>query len=866
MARQIAEALKVAHAKGIVHQDLKPSNIMVDQSGRAYVMDFGLAKAVHGVDAGKPGEGGGTPQYMSPEQASGEKIGPASDIYSFGAVLYELATGKPVFEAETRAEYRTKHVLEKPPPPARINPHLPKPVEQIILRCLEKSPAARYQSMADVLADLDRVGGESGKPSLFEWPRKKWAYGLTVVLLAAMATLVYFWVIKPPPPPVTNGSRPSLAVLWLTNNTGDKTLDYRRQDLSELLIADLLQSQYLRVVTGDRTYAILKSLRLLEAPAYSSEDLKKVASLAKVDYILGGNFTKAKDMYRINAYLHKSQSLELVKAYQEEGNEAGFFAMVESLTRKIKESLRLSTEAIAGDIHKDLRKITTGSTEAFKYYVEGKRFFNEQKFEESVAALERAVALDPEFAMAHLLMAEDYSYLRNGERYEASLSKSRSLLNRVSDREYYIIQAFCASTLQEEIDIYKKMLSIYPDDPDGLGELGARYRNMEAWDLAAEQFEKLLTVDDRDELAYENLAVIYSAKGEYQKAIDLLRSKLDVFAGYFGFHNRLATVYLCLHQYDLALGEAQTARTADPTDFEPVELEGMIHLIRGDPASAEGCFRQLAKSDDPQFQMIGRAWLGQLCLAQGRYGQLRAEVKTGLEHARTAKFSSELRASELYAMNILSAYERLKANDFLEAYEASNQAMEAAQETQRPDYINLSLQLRGIILAKMKRFDEAGVAAEKLRGAIEKSGMLNDRRYFHLLQGEIAWARGDLGGAIRSFETAVSLLPRENYKLDVHILFLDALASAFFAKGDWDKAQGACEKIIALTTGRVRWGDLYAESYYRLGKIHLAQGEKDKAVVSFRRFLEIWSQADPGLPEVVEAKKQLAASGVHTPF
>jgi serine/threonine protein kinase/Flp pilus assembly protein TadD len=868
MARQIGEALKVAHAKGIVHQDLKPSNIMVDQSGRVYIMDFGLAKAVYGAGLAKTGEGAGTPQYMSPEQAAGEKIGQASDIYSYGAVLYEMVTGKPMFEAETRAEYRKKHVSEKPVPPAKVNPHLPKPMEHIILKCLEKSQAERYQSIGEVLADLNRVEGEYRKVSFVEWLRRRWSYGLTAVLLTAMAALIYFVWLKPPPSPVPTGTRLSLAVMYLTNNTGDKSLDYMRRTLTELLIADLLQSQYVRVLTGDKIYEVLKALNLLDAPAYSSEELKNVAARAKVDYILQGNFTKANDRYRVNTSLHKADTLEPLASEQEEGvGEESMFSMVEGLTRRIKADFKLPAEALAKDIHKDLKKITTGSTKAFIYYVEGKRLYEEQKFEESLKTLNKAVSLDPEFAMAYRLIAENYSYLRNGEQYEKNLSKARSLLNRVPEREYYMIQAFAASSLQESIDLYGKLLSIYPDDADALGEMGAQYRNMEKWGLAAQQFEKVLTINDADELAYENLAVTYSAQGDYQKAIGLLESKLQVFSSWFGFHNRLATAYLCAHRYDRALEEARKAGTINPSDFEPVELEGLIHLVKGDQASAERSFRELVRSDNPQFQLTGRGWLCHLYLMQGRYDSLREEIKTGLEHARTAEMSPELRASEVHLMKILSAHVGLQMNDLPQAYEASSQALEAAlEEGGRIDYVELSRQFRGLILAKMKRFEEARAAAEKLKQDVEKSEVQNELRHYHRLMGEIAREQGDLAKAIGSFETAVSLLPHQKDKFDLHILYLDSLASAYYQKGDLDKARNAYERILSLTTGRVRWGDLYSKSFYWLGKIHQAQNQKEKALGFYRRFLEIWSQADPGLPEIADARKQLAALGVQPSF
>jgi tetratricopeptide (TPR) repeat protein/predicted Ser/Thr protein kinase len=853
MAKQMCEALRVAHQKGIIHQDLKPSNIMVDNSGRVYILDFGLAKAAYGLESEKTGEIAGTPQFMSPEQAKGEKIDPRSDIYSLGAILYEMVTGKQVFEAASAEEYRQKNIAEIPVPPSKFNPRLPRHLDHIILKCLEKDKAKRYQSTQEMLVDLDRY--ILPKASLLTGLARRFGYfALAAMVLLAIAAALYLGK-KSAAPPALKNKRLSLAIVYLTNNTGDKNLDYMRRNLSELLIADLLQSQYVRVMTGDQIYAILKGLNFLDAPTYSSEELKQLALQGSVDFILSGNFTEINETYRINTFLYKAKTMELLGSEQAEGQgKASIFSLIDVLTRKIKSDIKLPPERIAKDIDKDVSNITTSSPEALKHYIEGKKLYEEDKFEESVKALEKAVSLDPEFALAYVKMSEDYYYLLNSEQGDKFLIKALSLINRVSEREYYLIQGYAAFSYQSAVENYQKLLQLYPDDIEALGYLGAIYRNMEEWDLASEQFKKIVEIDATDSLSYENIALIYMAKGLYGKAIEILKSKQNITSDRLSFHIRMGTAYLCDRQYDLALQEASLARSVNSSDFQVAELEGQIYQIKGDMASAEKYYRQIMNSSDTNFQYNAQLWLGHLYLMQGKYNQTRKEIQQGLEHAQAKNFRPAVPN-----LKLLSAYVNLQMNQLPEAYDASNQALEAAQELNRIDYKNSSLHFRGLILAKMKKLEEARETAEKLKQQIEKTGVSKDLRLYHHLMGEIAREGGDITKAAESFETAISLLGGEYFKTDIHILFYDSLASAYYQKGDLERAQKAYEKVLSLTTGRLRWGDKYSKAFYWLARINQGQNRKNQAVEHYQKFLDLWNQTDPAMPEIADARKQLVA-------
>ncbi len=852
LTHQLCEALGSAHQKGIVHQDLKPSNIMVDSSGQAYVMDFGLARSFYRPEEGIAKGVTGTPQYMSPEQAQGEKVDQRADLYSLGIIMYEMLTGKRPFKAESREEYMRKHIEETPLPPSGLNPRILPPLEKTILRCLEKEKGKRYQSAEEILVDL-RDFFEIGPTSFVNWIKRYWLLPAGAALLMIAALLFYVWK-APAPRALAKGKRISLAVTYLTNNSGDKDLDYLSRTIAELLIADLLQSKYIniRVITGTQLYTILNKLGLLETFTYSSEDLQRVATLVSTDYILEGHFTKAGETIRINTILHEARTMEPVGREAVEGKGVdSIFPMVDRLSRLIKRDFKLSQKEIYADIDKDVMSITTSSPEALKHYIEGKRMFYLGKFQDSKELMMKAVSLDPEFAMAFLAIYVNFEYLGQPELSREYLEKARSLSHRVSEREYYLIQG-TAALPEKAIENYKNILELYPDDLTANGLIGALYRNMEEWDLALERFKKIVDVDDNQASAHENLAYIHMAKGNYAKAKEILEAKRGIFDNQADFHIRRGMSFLCEGNFDLALEDAAEVQKVDPANFQGLELEGHTHLIRGDVDLAAEAFRRLIDSRDVYAQFLGRFWRSFLYLTQGENKMLQEEIQLAMEHSRKNNFKIGH-----FNFRIISAYLYLRMNQNAEALEMAHQAVEAAHEIGYNIYKNLAIHMRGLAYVKMKRMTDAKATAEKLKQQIEKTGYHKRLRHYYHLKGEIARAEEKISAAIEYFETASSLLPHEYSKFDMHVLYLDSLASAYYENGDLEGALKTYEKISSMKTGRLRWGDKYVRSFYWLGKIYQQKKEKQKAIDAYSKFLEIWRNADPELPEIGDANQTL---------
>lgn len=630
-----------------------------------------------------------------------------------------------------------------------------------------------------------------------------------------------------------------------------------------MLIDDLAQSRYIYVLPEDKLFNILTELKLLEAEDYSTKDLKEVAVRGNVENVLTGSFVKAGDNFRINASIKKVSTEEHMRLEGVEGKgEENIFAMVDELTRRIKANFKLSEEEIAGDIDMAVGKITTSSPEALKYYIEGKRLYNEAKFAESIEVLKKAVSIDPNFATAYKMLAVTHAYEGYPDKVIEYMQKAMALLDHVSERERHLIQAdyfnMIENSIPKAIEIYKKLLSIYPEDEDANVLLGAMYRNLEEWDLALEQFEKVVAIHKRSEVAYDNLAYIFMAKGKYDKAMEILQNNRDVYSNQALFHRYTAEVFLCQGRYDLALLEAERALSLEPENHSNIRLLGIIYHLKGDFLAAENTYRKNLLKSDPASQIDARLWLGHLYLLQGKFAKSKYEIIEGIKLSQKAG----LKEDETYLL-LFFAYMNLKLKNFNEVLEATNQALEIAVETRLTDAQKLALHFRGLTYLKRKELDEVKNIVEELKQLIEEAGQLKRMRNYYHLKGRIDQEKKLISQSIANFRNAISLLPHQMFFYDEHAFYIESLASAYYQSGDLEKSQQEYEKIISLITGRIAYGDIYAKSFYMLGKIYEKKGWEGKAAEHYEKFLDLWKDADPGLPEVEDAKERLAELRIH---
>jgi len=871
IARQVCEGLEEAHKLGIVHRDLKPQNIMVDEDGNARIMDFGIARSLSGKGITGTGIMIGTPEYMSPEQVEGKETDPRSDIYSLGIILYEMVTGHVPFEGETPFTIGVKQKSEIPRPPKDLNDQVPGDLNDVILKCLAKDKGARCQSAGELLAELGRI--HEGMPTTARLAPKKKAltsktitvtFGMKKLIVPAaalvglLAVAVVLWLVIPkkkaaPTPPA---GKPSVAVMYFKNNTGDSKLDHWRPMLANLIVTDLTQSKYLRVLSEEKLFQILDRLGQENSPTYSAEVLRQVASEGGVNHILQGAYAKAGDELRINVTLQDAASGELLGSESVAGKgESSVFPMVDELTRKIKANFKLSSEEIASDIDKDVGIVTTKSPEAYKYYVQGIRHDVKGEYRQEIASMEKAVALDPEFASAYLAMSWSYGNLVLFAEEKKYLEKAMSLSGRLAERETYNIQgqffAKSEKTIGQAVEALEKLLALYPDDITGGNMLAIVYGSMGKREEAVERYKACIQAGTEDVVVYQNLAGTYENLGAFDKSIEVQESFLKNIGDSAVMRRNLADTYILLGKHDRALAELDKAVALGPSDWENFRSRGDIYLYMDHFREAQAEYEKLGRENAAG---TGRGWrlvrLAALFRIQGRFGEATTTVREFLEYAEKSGQDRWVRNRQLESARLerLSGRPEAALRELDKAW--SNAVKAEDLRVQRDAMLE-----RSLAYLEMEDLNKARDAAARLKTSVDASPNGRLAWYAYFLTGMIELETKNDARAIESLKRGRLLLNEDSIS---HLLFADALGAAFYRSSDLESARREFDKIVKTGIGRLDYGEKYVLGYYWLGKISERQGKNAEAAGHYRKFLDLWKNADPGRPEVEDARKRIA--------
>jgi len=872
IAKQVCEGLSEAHKLGVVHRDLKPQNIMIDQNGNARIMDFGIARSIEGKSITGAGVMIGTPDYMSPEQVDGKETDLRSDIYSLGIILYEMVTGQTPFEGDTPFTIGVKHKSETPKNPKKLNPQIPDDLGTVILRCLEKEKEQRYASSQELCADLSAI--EQGIPTAEKiLPKKrpltsreitvqlspKKVFIPALIAIGIIIAAVIIWQLLPQKEIATSppSGKPSLAIMHFKNNTGDDTLDHWQSMLSNLLIADLTQSKHIRVLSEDKLLNILTQLNQENASTYSSDVLKQVAVQGQVNHILTGAYAKAGDQFRINVILQDANSLEHIDSESISGTgEQSIFSMVDELTRRIKANFQLTPEQIATDIDKDIGTVTTSSPEAYKYYVEGIRYDIKGDYKKVIEYMEKAVEIDPEFASAYLAMAWSYGNLNFDAEEKVALQRALDLSDRLTDRERYTIEGLfylhqSEKTWDKSLEALKKLTELYPDDITGNNALAILYGYFGKKDKAIECYEVCIENKTEDVVIFTNLAGIYRTQGLFDKAIEVLENYIQNIKDNDFIRRNLALTYRYQGKYDLALAEADRALAFTPDSWQNIKSKGDINFYIGDFQNAEQEYGKLMERNEPIDHAWGISAFQSLYLIQGKFKDFKGKILEGLELAeKLHQITWDM------AWRSRLSYAELRLGNLSRATEELNRLVEDSIEQEDFGLQRAALRDMGLVYLETGSIDKAENTAERLKELAEQAPNEEVMSGYHYLKGMIELKKENYPDAIESLKKGISLLTAIR---NLNLLYAESLGLAYYRAGDMQNAHKTYESVSTTTTGKFDYGDVYAKSFFMLGKIYEEMDFKGKAIENYEKFLDIWKDADPGIPEVEDAKARLTS-------
>src|SRR5438094_6654801 len=506
---QVCQALEAAHAEGVVHRDLKPQNIMLDSSGRATVMDFGIARSMELTGMTQTGALLGTPDYMSPEQAKGQEADARSDVFTLGIIFYELLTGKTPYRADTVLGTLLKRTQERARPPHELDPDLPRYLSDVVVRCLEIDPQLRYQSASEIISDLEtQRGTRPGLSVALHKPGVRRAMfslaGIGVAVALALLLVVGLVVRsklsdRSTTKPGQAAPAVSLAILPFRNASGDPSLDWLGPELAELLSTDVGQSPSLRTVSSDRLHQILHDLQLTPNAALDPTTIRRVAEFSSAQTVVWGRYARFGDQIRIDATVEDLKRDHTAAMKAEAPNANAIPGAVDTLAQAIRENLALSASVVK-ELQAQAFKPSSNSLPALRDYNDGIQLLRQGNNLEAQRRFEASTKEDPGFALAYAKLAQTYANLGGDSEAERYSRKAVDLSQKLPAQEKYRIAASHARIMKDypkAIESYENLAKVAPGDTDVQSTLARLYEETGAFDRARDLYAKVLTSDPK---------------------------------------------------------------------------------------------------------------------------------------------------------------------------------------------------------------------------------------------------------------------------------------------------------------------------------------------------------------------------------
>ncbi len=855
---QVCEGLTTAHEKGIVHRDIKSENIMLTSKGQVKIMDFGLAKLKGTERASDAGSTLGTAAYMSPEQATGEEVDHRSDIFSFGVVLYELLTRQLPFGGEHTTAIIYSILNEEPQPLTKVNQKVSPEFERIVFKALAKAKEERYQHIDDLLADLRREKKSLDYTKAVQVPAGVSAPKRKILPFVVPASIIFvlallFLVLRPfkfeiAPEEKALAKENTFAIMYFENLVDREDKERLGEIVTNLLITGLSESQYLNVVSSQRLYDILKLLGKEGVKVIDKTVASQVATKAGAKWMLLGSILQIEPQVVLTSQLVEVESGRVLASQRITGEPGEkIFSMVDRLTAEVKKGLSLPAQAQREQIPK-VADVTTHSPEAYRYYLEGVDNLYKVYNREARENFKKALELDSTFAMAYYRLA---NFATSEEEQKKLIAKALKYSDKVTQKEKLYIKVMQAGIENNQTQMIKELENIikhYPDEKEALFTLGSVYylkqRNLEE---AIRYLNKTIEIDPLYKVTYNLLAYAYNELGDFEKSIWAINRYISLAPDEANPYDSRADLYAYNGKIDQAIESYKKALEKKSDFYASLTKLGDMYLFKREYPRADSCYKSLSVSDDKDYRADGRSHLSLVPQYRGKFQEALKILDDGITADRMEQVEGLPNITK-HNLKAVIYYEKKNFDMALKEIEASQKILNKIS----PDNPVKMRDWYAFALAESGKIKEAEGMLGSLKKDLEEKNKTGVDTYWRAL-GVVELIKGNSKTAAGYLEKGIREARSSHFEGSYF------LAQAYLESGRLGEAVAELEKALSrYDENRAGFAIWSVKAHYLLGLAYEKSGWNNKAIEQYQEFLNIWKEADPGIPEVADARDRLS--------